>query len=159
MEQSMGEAMGDQQTLEQFLQEAAPRDEQQLLNRRQFMRGAMAGGAAGLAVAAGTGVAVRKISDAELLAARRAAELELQAARETAAAEVARLQGLLDLYEGLDKIGLDAILQAGIVALASPLAVVAKGAELLKAGLGWAEGAVQSLREALPTARESFLWL
>jgi hypothetical protein len=46
-----------------------------------------------------------------------------------------------------------------MAALALPLGAVAEGARVFKSGLDWAEEAVQSLREALPTAKESFLWL
>jgi hypothetical protein len=153
--------MSEEQALAELLPPEAE-DERQL-NRRRFLTGAIAGGAAGLVVAAGGGVSVWKIADAEAQvaheAARRAAEAELQATRDTAAAEVARLQGLVALYEGLEKIGLDAILQTGVAALALPLEAVEAGANALKSGLEWAEKAVLSVREALPTARESFLWL
>jgi hypothetical protein len=153
--------MSEEQALAEWLPPEVE-DERQL-SRRRFLSGAVVGGAAGLAVAAGTGVSVWKIADAEAQvaheAARQAAETELQAAKGMAAAEIARLQGLIDLYEGLEKIGLDAILEAGIAALTLPLAAVEAGANVLKGGLEWAEEAVLSLREALPTARESFLWL
>jgi hypothetical protein len=149
-----------EQTLEEFFSgDQPPVDELELMSRRKFLTGAVAGGAAGLAVAAGTGAAVWKVTDAELLAAKQAAEAELVAAQEAAGAEVARLQGLVDLYEGLEKIGLDAILETGIMALALPMKAVEGGAKTLKAGLDWAEGALVSLAEALPTAQESLLWL
>jgi len=128
--------------------ELAPVDERQLLSRRRFLTGAAAGGAAGLAVSAGTGVAVWKVMDAEALAAK-----------ETAEAQIARLQGLLELYETLEKIGLDAILEAGMAAVALPLAAVEKGANALGIGLSWSEGALRSLEEALPAAEESIRWL
>jgi hypothetical protein len=76
-----------------------------------------------------------------------------------AASELDRLQGLVNLYEGLEKVGLDAILQTGMVAVALPLEAVELGAKALKAGLEWAEDALLSLGESLPTARESLLWL
>jgi len=146
--------------LEAFFAEETPvEDEQGQLSRRKFLTGAVAGGAAGLALAAGTGVAVWKVSDAELLAAKGKAEAELLSSQEAAAAELARMQGLVDLYEGLEKIGLDAILETGMVALSLPLAAVEAGAKVLKEGLDWAEGALVSLGEALPTAQESILWL
>ncbi len=152
--------MTDEQTLEEFFsQEPEREDEQQSLSRRRFLTGTVAGGAAGLAVAAGTGVAVWKIADAELLAAKEAAEADLQATREAADAEVARLQGLVGLYEGLEKIGLDAILQTGMAAVALPLGAVEAGAKALKGGLDLFEGALLSLEEALPTAQETILWV
>ncbi len=141
--------MSNEQKLEEFFtQESAPVDEQQTLSRRQFLRGSLAGGAVGLAVAAGSSVAVWKITDAEW-----------QAAKEAAEAEVARLRGLVDLYEKLEKIGLDAILQTGMVAVTLPLEAVELGAKVLKGGLEVVEKALRSVEEALPTAQESLLWL
>jgi hypothetical protein len=150
--------MTEEQNMEQFFQGSAGEDPE-LMSRRRFLTGAVAGGATGLAVAAGTGVAVWRITDAELLAAKEAAEAELQAARETAGAELARLQGLVDLYETLEKIGLDAVLETGMAAVALPLAAVEAGAKALKGGLDLVERALLSLEEALPTAQESILWL
>jgi len=135
--------------LEQFFaQESAEDDEQAQLSRRQFLRGGLAGGAVGLAVAAGVGAAVWKMDDARLLAAQEAAE-----------AEIARLRGLVDLYERLEKVGLDAILQTGMAAVALPLEAVELGARALKSGLELVEKALRSLEEALPSAQESLLWL
>jgi hypothetical protein len=137
------------QTLDEFFSDAPQAaDEQELLSRRRFLAGAAAGGAAGLAVAAGTGVAVWNVVDKQ-------AQADLEAAQ----AEIARLQGLVDLYENLEKIGLDAIISTGMKALALPLEAVELGAKALKSGLDWAEGALLSLQEALPTAQESILWL
>jgi hypothetical protein len=139
--------MGEEQTLETFFDEKAE-DEDTRVSRRQFLTGAVVGGAAGLAVAAGTGVAVWNIADAET-----------QVALETADAEIARLQGLVDLHEDLEKVGLDAILQTGMAAMALPLQAVELGAKALKGGLEAIEVALISLEEALPSARESILWL
>jgi hypothetical protein len=169
--------MEENQTLEEFLEEASPADaeaqaaaEQARLSRRKFLTGAVAGGAAGLAVAAGTSVAVWKVSDGDLIAAQDAADAKLKAARdaadlelgelaESAAEEVAKLLGLIDLYEELDEIGLDGIIAKGLAALALPLEAVEAGAKALKSGLEWAEEALQSLADAVPTALESLLWL
>ncbi len=162
--------MEENQTLEEFFEEAPSAEEQARLSRRKFLTGAVAGGAAGLAVAAGTSVAVWKVSDGELLAAREAADVELKAARESAdlelgelvesaAEEVAKLLGLIDLYEELDKIGLDGIIAKGLAAMALPLEALEAGARALKRGLEWAEEALKSLADAVPTALESLLWL
>jgi hypothetical protein len=168
--------MTDQQGLEEFLQESTPGDEPgsstdlEALSRRKFLSGVLVGGAGGLVIAAGTGAAVWQAREAELLAAKEAAEAECLAlrqaadaerlaAKEAADSELARLLGLLDLQEKLEKIDLDGILEAGMAALAMPLAAVAQGARILKSGLEWAEQAVLSLREALPTARQALLWL
>lgn len=149
-----------EQTLEEFFAEGTEAGtEEELVSRRKFLTGAVVGGAAGLAAAAGTGVAVWKVADAELLAAKEASEAELLALQESSAADLARVQSLVDLYEGLEKVGLDAILEAGMVAMALPLAAVEAGAKALKLGLEWAEEGLVSLAEALPTARESLAWL
>jgi len=88
--------MEENQTLEEFFEEASPADakeqaaaEQARLSRRKFLTGAVAGGAAGLAVAAGTSVAVWKVTDAELTAAQEAADAELEAAQDAADLELA----------------------------------------------------------------------
>jgi hypothetical protein len=162
--------MEETKTLEEFFEQAPPADEQARVSRRKFLTGAVAGGAAGLAVAAGTSVAVWKVGDGELLSAKETADAELQAAQasadlelqavvENAAEEVAKLLGLLDLYEELDKIGLDGIVAKGLAAVALPLEVVEAGAKALKNGLDWAEDALRSLADAVPTAQESLLWL
>lgn len=145
--------MEEEQTLEEFFAgEPVPGPEQAAVSRRKFLTGAVAGGAAGLAVAAGTGAAVWKVVDAE-------AQAELQSAQEAAAADIARLEGLVGLYENLEKVGLDAILQTGMMAMALPLEAVEAGARILKKGLDWAEQALITLAEALPTAQESLVWL
>lgn len=151
--------MVESTSLEEFFEEAPAADEQEFVSRRKFLTGAMAGGAVGLAAAAGTGAVVWKVTDAQLLAEKEAAEAELVATQDRASAELARLQGLITLYEGLEKVGLDAILETGMAALALPLEAVAAGAKALASGLDWAEQAIVSLAEAVPTAQESLLWL
>jgi hypothetical protein len=173
--------MEEKKTIEEFFEEAPAVDEQKAISRRNFLTGAVVGGAAGIAVAAGTGTAIWKVSegelqaaqdaaaaeleakkaaaDAELEAAQSAADLELEAAVEAAAEEVAKMLGLLDLYEELDKIGLDGIMEKGLAAVALPLEAVEVGAGALNRGLEWAESALLSLAEALPSAQESLVWL
>lgn len=118
------------------------------LSRRQFMTGALVGGAAGLAVATGTGVAVWNVANAER-----------QVALADAEAEIARLQGLVDLYEDLDRVGLDDILRAGMATVTLPLQAVEAGAMALKTGLEAFEAVLVSMEAALPSAREAVLWL
>ncbi len=141
--------MTEEQTLEEFFaQEKETTDEQEQVSRREFLRSGLAGGAAGLVAAAGTGAAVWKITDEQM-----------QAALADADAEIARLQGLVALYEDLEQIGLDAILETGMAAVAIPLEGIELGAKALKAGLDLVEEGVLSLEQALPTAQESILWL
>lgn len=173
--------MDQEKQLEDFFEEEALADMQRIVSRRQLLTGAVVGGAAGLAVAAGTGVAVWKVTDSEcqvakeaaeaeiaaakaaadakLRAAQQAADNDLQAAVEAAAGELAEVLGLVELYNELDEIGLDGILERGLAAVAMPLEALEVGAKALSSGLEWVEGALRSLAEALPTAQESLLWL
>jgi hypothetical protein len=141
--------MTEEQKLQDFLAPATEfQADEEAVSRREFLRGGLAGGAAGLAIAAGSGVAVWKITDAEM-----------QTARASADAEIARLQGLVALYEDLEKAGLDGVLQTGMAAVAAPLEVVEVGAKALESGLVLVEDALLGLEDALPSARESILWL
>jgi hypothetical protein len=83
----------------------------------------------------------------------------MQATLADADAEIARLQGLVALYEDLEKAGLDAVVQTGMAAVALPLDVVEVGARALNSGLSLAEDALLGVAKALPTAEESILWL
>ena len=139
--------MGEEQILDGALVNS-DENKNDKLSRRQFLTGTLAGGAAGLAVAAGTGVAVWNVVDAER-----------QIALEEAEAEIARLQGLVDLYEDLDRVGLDDILRAGMATVILPLQALEAGAEALKNGLDAFERVLVSLEEALPSAREAVQWL
>jgi hypothetical protein len=127
---------------------AEPVDGKKPLSRRQFLAGAATGGAVGLAAAVGAGVAAGKI-----VATQSQVELE---ARD---AEIARLQGLLRLYEEMDDVGLDSILKGAMAALALPLGAIETGAKALQAGLVWVEGVLMTLRASLPDAQDALLWL
>ena len=158
--------MTEEQELEEFFEEAPAEDDEKLVSRRRFLAGAAAGGAAGLAVAAGTGVAVWKVYDAELLAAKEAAEIEsqrlmdeIERMKEDHSRELAQVLGLVGLYEKLEKVGLDKILAVGMSALALPMAAVEAGAKALKVGLDWAEDALQAVVDAVPSAHEGLVWL
>ncbi len=67
--------------------------------------------------------------------------------------EVLRLKGLLRLYEELEEVGLDGLLETGSRALALPLAGLEAGARALKEGLDWAEGALLDLQGAFAGVR------
>jgi len=118
------------------------------LTRRRFLTGALAGGAAGLAVAAGTGTVVWKIVDTQ-------ADL----AKATADDEISRLQGLVDLYEKLEKIGLDAILQSGMAAVGLLFGGLEMGASGLKSGLELVEQALLSIEKAFPAVQTGIEWV
>ena len=80
--------MEEKKTVEEFFHEAPSVDDDRLVSRRNFLTGAVVGGATGLVVAAGTGTAVWKITDAELLAAKETAEAELEASKAASSADL-----------------------------------------------------------------------
>jgi hypothetical protein len=118
------------------------------MTRRRFLQGALAGGAAGLTVAAGGSLAAWKTGTA---AGRTAAELE-------AAIETLKLKGLLALYESLEKIELDAIVSTGIAAVGLLLNGVEGGSLAIKAGLDAVEGVLLDFEGAFPILRAGIEW-
>jgi hypothetical protein len=118
------------------------------MTRRRFLRGALVGGVAGLAVGAGGGVVAWKTGTT---AGRTAAELK-------AAAEALKLKGLLALYEGLEKIELDAIVSTGMAAVGLLLKGVEGGSLAIKAGLDTVEELLLDFEGAFPTIRAGIEW-
>jgi len=110
------------------------------MTRRRFLRGALVGGVAGLAVGAGGG-----------LVAWDTAQLE-------GAAEALKLKGLLALYESLEKIELDAIVSTGMAAVGLLLKGVEGGSLAIKTGLDTVEGLLLDFEGALPTIRAGIEW-
>lgn len=110
------------------------------MTRRRFLRGALVGGVAGLAVGAGGG-----------LVAWEAAQLE-------GAAEALKLKGLLALYESLEKIELDAIVSTGMAAVGLLLKGVEGGSLAIKTGLDTVEGLLLDFEGAFPTIRAGIEW-
>lgn len=138
----------DDEFIEELFGEEEAEESQRSVSRRQFLTGALAGGAGGLALAAGTGATVWKLAD-----------VRMEQALAEANDELARMQGLVDLYERLEKVGLDAILQTGMVAVTAPLEGVELGATALKRGLELVEQALLAVEEAIPSAEEALLWI
>lgn len=118
------------------------------MSRRKFLTGTLAGGAAGLAIAAGTGAAVWMVGDRQADRAKAAAD-----------DEIARLQGLVDLYEKLDGVGLDAIVQGGMAAVGLLFGGLELGANGLKSGLERVEKALLSLEKTFPIIRAGVEWV
>ncbi len=118
------------------------------MSRRKFLTGALAGGAAGLAIAAGTGAAVWMVGDRQADRAKAAAD-----------DEIARLQGLVDLYERLDGVGLDAIVQGGMAAVGLLFGGLELGANGLKSGLELVEKGLLSLEKAFPIIQAGIEWV
>jgi hypothetical protein len=110
------------------------------MTRRRFLRGALVGGVAGLAVGAGGG-----------LVAWETAQLE-------GTAEALKLKGLLALYESLEKIELDAIVSTGMAAVGLLLKGVEGGSLAIKAGLDTVEGLLLDFEGAFPTIRTGIEW-
>ena len=69
--------MTEEQTLKEFFSEDT-KPEPEPVSRRQFLAGAVVGGAAGLAAAAGTGAAVWKTMEAETQASLESAEADVE---------------------------------------------------------------------------------
>jgi hypothetical protein len=118
------------------------------MTRRRFLQGALAGGAAGLTVAAGGSLVAWKTGT---VAGRTAAELE-------AAARALKLKELLGLYEKLENIQLDAIVSAGMTAVGTLLRGVETGSLALKSGLDTAEDLLLDFEVAFPTIRAGIEW-
>ena len=118
------------------------------MTRRRFLQGALAGGAAGLTVAAGGSLVAWKTGTA---AGRTAAELE-------AAARALKLKELLGLYEKLENVGLDAIVRAGMAAVGTLLKAVEAGSLALKAGLDTVEEHLLDFEGTFPTIRDGIEW-
>jgi len=133
-----------------LVEEEAAQDleEAQQLSRRKFLTGALAGGAAGLAVAAGTGAVVWKVVDTQADLAKAAAD-----------DEIGRLQGLVDLYEKLERVGLDAIIQTGMAAVGLLFGGLELGANGLKAGLEVVEAGLLSIEKAFPAVQTGIEWV
>jgi hypothetical protein len=109
------------------------------MTRRRFLQGALVGGAAGLAVGAGGGLVAWETGTAAKL-------------------EALKLEGLLALYESLEKIGLDAIASTGVAAVGLLLEGVETGSLTIKAGLDMVEGLLLDFEAAFPTIRAGIKW-
>jgi hypothetical protein len=105
------------------------------LTRRQLLTAAAAGGA-GLAVSALGGAAVGS--------AMTRAEYEL---------ELTKLRALVALYEALERVGLDAVIQAGLNLVRGALDAVKGGANLLSSGITTVESALTNFQILLDSLR------
>jgi hypothetical protein len=117
----------------------------QQVSRRRFLTGALAGG---VVMAAGTGAVVWKVVDTQ-------ADLT----KATADDEIARLQGLVELYEKLERVGLDAIIQTGMAAVGLLFGGLELGAKGLKSGLELVEKGLSSIEKTFPTVRTGVEWV
>jgi hypothetical protein len=111
------------------------------------------------------GVGAVTLTATHLGVAYEAAQWAQQEPRQTAAdlaAEVEKLKGLLALYEGLEKIGIDAIISGALSAFKASLDTLRGGVGLLRGGVSAAEGAIvgfqntfAAIRAGLKTAEDA----
>ena len=73
--------------------------------------------------------------------------------------EMARLWGLVHLYEKLEDAELDRVVTAGLAAVGAALSALAAAAGLLKAGAQVVEDALTKFEAAFPIIREGITWL
>jgi hypothetical protein len=114
------------------------------LSRRELLVGLVTGGAA----VAGTGVVA---GWAGLSRGRQQGIVEGRAAVE---AELAKVRGLLTLYEALENVGLDDILAAGLAAVGRLLGGLAAGAGALRDAIAAIDSALTRFEASLPTVRQ-----
>ena len=108
-----------------------------VLTRRQLLTTAAAGGA-GLAVGALGGAAVGSVLTR--------AEYEI---------ELTKLRALVALYEQLERVGLDAILQTGLNVVRGALDAVKGGVNLLQSGVATVETALANFQTLLDSLRSA----
>jgi len=80
-------------------------------------------------------------------------------AKATADDEIARLAGLVQLYEKLERVGLDAIIQTGMAAVGLLFGGLELGANGLKAGLEVVEAGLLSIEKAFPAVQTGIEWV
>ncbi len=114
--------------------------QEQGIDRRQFLRTVFGVGALGAVATAGVGYAAWEFGG---LRERTQAELEL-------GAEIVQLRGLLALYDALEQVGLDDIVESGLEAASGGLRLLEKGADVLNGGLQAVEDFLRKLDEAFP---------
>jgi len=113
------------------------------VSRRQFVVGAAAGGAALLSTNVATGLVAGSLGTR---AGQAVAQLESEA-------ELLKLRGLLSLYEGLEQVGVDALLSTGVIILSASVEVVEKGIAILEAGVGLVDEGVSAFERSFSTIR------
>ncbi len=111
--------------------------EQKMLTRRQVITSAAVGGAA---------LVVSGLCGAAAGSAMTTAQYEI---------ELTKLRALVALYEQLEKIGIDAIIQAGMNVVRGALDTIKGGVSLLRDGVTAAENALTNFQSALNTLQGS----
>ncbi|MDP3046192.1 MAG: hypothetical protein Q8O07_01800 [Chloroflexota bacterium] len=124
-------------------------NDRQAVTRRQLVQGAALGGASLLVGSMGGGALGAAWGDAQGAARAQARADE----------EIRQLKGLISLYEELEKIGIDAVVGAGIAAaekglgaLKESVLLLRKAVDLVDSAVGNVEGAIPALRSGLGLA-------
>lgn len=115
----------------------------QALTRRQLVQGAALGGASLLVGSVGGGALGASWGDAQ-----GAARVQAHADE-----EIRQLKGLVSLYEELEKIGIDAVVGAGIAVMEKGLVTLKDGVLLLRKAVELVDAAVGSVEDAIPALR------
>jgi hypothetical protein len=83
----------------------------------------------------------------------------VQAALEAANTRLARLQDLVGLFEQLDAVGLDGVVDNGLSAVAGAIAGVVGPSAALRSGVDSARGLLSSFEQTLPDFNAAMQWL
>lgn len=126
-----------------------PSAEAEMVTRRHFLRTTLGVGALGLTAAAGVGYAAWEVGG---LRQRTQAELAF-------GVEILKLRGLLALYEQLERVGLDDVAAAALVAADRGLRLVERGARALQSGAERVEAALLDLESPFAAIQEGILWV
>ena len=113
------------------------------VSRRQFIAGTAAAGATLVTTNAATALVAGSLGAG---AGGARAELESQV-------ELMRLQGLLTLYENLERVGIDALLSTGITILSISIDGLQLGITALENGVSLVDAGVSVVENAFPTIR------
>ena len=105
------------------------------MSRRKLIVGAAAGGV--------------------LLVGGAAGAMNLTANRAQLEAHIAKLQGLIKLYEQLDKVGIEGIVGSGMALVRTALDVVKAGVRLMRDGITAVEAAIKNFQSALDTLKNA----
>ncbi len=117
------------------------------INRRQFLVGAAAGGAALVSTNLATGLVAGSLGSR---AGQAVAQLESEA-------ELLKLRGLLALYENLEQVGIDALFSAGVAALSLSLEGLETGITVLEQGVGLVDAGVSAFERSFSTIRRGLI--
>jgi hypothetical protein len=117
------------------------------INRRQFLAGVTAGGAALVSTNLATGLVAGSLGTRT---GQAVAQLESEA-------ELLKMRGLLALYENLERVGIDALLSTGLAVFSLSLEGLETGITALESGVSLVDAGVTALEGAFPTVRRGLI--